>query len=179
MIVPVHTSARERELTAPVALTLPNGRLNPAAIGWARTPLVDTSGIAAARRPFPHQWGRNKRWEYWNVITPTHILALTISSIDYAAVHEAWVFERATERSWGRVATVVPAVVVMTAAVAVADVVAAMPLRPTAATSLQRQLVKHPLSALMPRPLQQRTVPKENKHAATCTQKVPQGTERP
>lgn len=109
MIVPVHTSARERELTAPVALTLPNGRLNPAAIGWARTPLVDTSGIAAARRPFPHQWGRNKRWEYWNVITPTHILALTISSIDYAAVHEAWVFERATERSWGRAATVVPA----------------------------------------------------------------------
>ncbi len=109
MIVPLDTSARERELTAPVALTLPNGRLNPAAIGWARTPLVDTSGIAAARRTFPHQWGRNKRWEYWNVITPTHILALTISSIDYAAVHEAWVFERATERSWGRAATVVPA----------------------------------------------------------------------
>ncbi|WP_454261340.1 hypothetical protein [Pseudoxanthomonas mexicana] len=35
----------ERELTAPVSLTLANGRLNPAASGFARSPLVDTSGI--------------------------------------------------------------------------------------------------------------------------------------
>ena len=93
----------ERELTAPVSLTLPNGRLNPAAVGFARSPLVDTSGIGGR-----HGWGRNKRWEYWNVITPTHIVALTISSLDYAAVHEVWVFERASERSWGRGATVIP-----------------------------------------------------------------------
>jgi hypothetical protein len=92
----------ERELTADVALTLPNGRLNPEAVGFARRPIVDTGGIPAG-------WGRNKRWEYWNVITPTHILALTVSSIDYAAVHEVWVFERATERSWGKAVTVLPA----------------------------------------------------------------------
>ena len=85
----------ERELTAPVSLTLPNGRLNPAAVGFARSPLVDTSGIGGR-----HGWGRNKRWEYWNVITPTHIMALTISSLGYAAVHEVWIFERATERTW-------------------------------------------------------------------------------
>ena len=35
----------ERELTSPVPLTLPNGALNPDAIGWARQPLIDTSGI--------------------------------------------------------------------------------------------------------------------------------------
>ena len=35
--------------------------------------------------------GRNKRWEYWNVMTPQHIVALTVSSLDYAAVHEVWV----------------------------------------------------------------------------------------
>ena len=91
----------ERELTAPVSLTLPNGRVNPDAIGWARRPLVDTSGIGRGR-------GRNKRWEYWGVTTPTHLLALTVSSIDYAAVHEVWVFDRATEKSWDQGATVIP-----------------------------------------------------------------------
>jgi hypothetical protein len=93
----------ERELTEPVSLTLPNGRLNHAAMGWARQPIVDTSGIGG------RHWGRNKRWEYWNVATPTHILALTVSSIDYAAVHEVWVFDRATEREWHAAATVLPA----------------------------------------------------------------------
>jgi len=94
----------ERELTSPVSLTLENGRLNPDAIGFARTPLVRTDGIDGRR-----SWGRNKRWEYWNVITPTHIVALTVSSLDYAAVHEVWVFERATQRTWGSSATVLPA----------------------------------------------------------------------
>ncbi|WP_203580094.1 DUF2804 domain-containing protein [Microbacterium hibisci] len=99
---PADAGRRERELTAPVSLTLPNGRLDPDAIGFARRPLVDTSGIGRGL-------GRNKRWEYWNVTTPTHILALTVSSLDYAAVHEVWVFDRATERSWGTSATVLPA----------------------------------------------------------------------
>ena len=87
----------ERELTAPASLTLPNGKLNREAVGWMRQPLLDTSGIGNGRF-----WGRNKRWEYWNVITPTHILALTVSSIDYAAVHEVWVFDRASERVWSK-----------------------------------------------------------------------------
>lgn len=94
----------ERELTETVSLTAGDGRvLNLDAVGWARRPLVDTSRLA--RRDV----GRNKRWEYWNVTTPTHILALTVSSLDYAAVHEVWVFDRLTERSWGRTATVLPA----------------------------------------------------------------------
>ncbi|WP_022917514.1 DUF2804 domain-containing protein [Ruania albidiflava] len=92
---------RERELTEEVSLTLPDGRLNRGAIGWARQPLVDTAGIGRGR-------GRNKRWEYWGVVTPTHLLGLTVSHIDYAAVHELWLLERATERSWGQSATVVP-----------------------------------------------------------------------
>ena len=103
----------ERELIEPVSLTLPTGRLDPAAIGFARTSLVDTSGIAARRGPGraapPRAWGRNKRWEYWNVITPTHIVALTISSLDYAAVHEVWIFDREAGRSRGANATVLPA----------------------------------------------------------------------
>lgn len=94
----------ERELTERVSLTRPDGRLNPDAVGFARRPLVDTARVDGR-----HGWGRTKRWEYWNVLTPTHILALTVSSLDYAAVHEVWVFDRATRRSWGRTVTVVPA----------------------------------------------------------------------
>jgi len=94
----------ERELLTAVTLTLPDGSLNPDAVGWARRPLVDTSGIGGTRG-----WPRNKRWEYWNVVTPTHVLAATVSLIDYAAVHEIWVLDRATERTWGKAATVLPA----------------------------------------------------------------------
>src|SRR5690606_2752166 len=99
--LPMNHEIDERELTAEVSLTLADGRLNPDAVGWAREPLVDTRGIARGR-------GRNKRWEYWNVTTPSHIVGLTVSSIDYAAVHEVWVFDRATQRSWHRSATVLP-----------------------------------------------------------------------
>ena len=96
----------ESELTARVPLTGPDGRLNPEAVGWARRPIVDTAGLLLG----PHRtWGRTKRWEYWNVITPSHILALTVSDIDYAAVHEVWVFDRPTGAEWGRAATVLPA----------------------------------------------------------------------
>jgi hypothetical protein len=84
-----HTT-HERELTAAVPLCLPNGRLNPAAVGWARHPLVDTDGIG--RGGFG--WGRNKRWEYWAVTTPTHIIAITVSSLDYASLHQLWVKDR-------------------------------------------------------------------------------------
>lgn len=84
----------EREITQTTPLTLPNGRLNPGAVGWMREPLVSTEGIDGRR-----SWGRNKRWEYWNVVTPTHILALTVSSLDYAGVHEVWIFDRHTEKT--------------------------------------------------------------------------------
>lgn len=93
----------ERELTETVSLTSGDGRvLNRDAVGWARSPLVDASRLT--RRA----WGRNKRWEYWNVTTPTHILALTISSLDYAAVHEVWVFDRVSQRTWGGSETAIP-----------------------------------------------------------------------
>ncbi len=48
----------EREITEPVDLCLPDGRLNPDAVGWTRTPLHTTNLWG---------WGRAKRWEYWNV----------------------------------------------------------------------------------------------------------------
>ncbi|MRJ75430.1 DUF2804 family protein [Aeromicrobium sp. SMF47] len=90
----------EHELTERVSLTGPDGRLNRAAVGWARQPLVDTPGIGGRV-----SWGRNKRWEYWNVMTPTHVIALTVSSLDYAAVHEVWVLDRASGEAVKHAAT--------------------------------------------------------------------------
>lgn len=100
-----------RELTAPVPLTGPDGTLNPDAVGWARHPLVETGGIGRRVNDTGRvvSWGRNKRWEYWNIITPTHVLAATVSSIDYAAVHEVWVLERPTRFEIAKAATVIPA----------------------------------------------------------------------
>lgn len=93
------------ELTERVSLTRPDGRLNHRAVGWARQPLIDTDGIGRDGKRF---FGRNKRWEYWCVTTPDHLMALTVSSVDYAAVHEVWVYERAAQKSCGAAATVIP-----------------------------------------------------------------------
>ncbi|MEV4560246.1 DUF2804 domain-containing protein [Kitasatospora sp. NPDC049285] len=67
-------ATREREITAPVELCRPDGRLDPAAVGWSRTPL---------HRGNLRGWGRTKRWEYWCVTTPTHLIALTVSDLDF------------------------------------------------------------------------------------------------
>lgn len=84
------TRVTEREITRPVSLTLEGGRLNPDAVGWTRTPLHDTDGIGRGRLGL----GRNKRWEYWALTTPTHVVAMTVSNIDYAAVNGIWVLDR-------------------------------------------------------------------------------------
>lgn len=85
-------NAPDREITAPVALLSPGGLQNPDAIGWARTPLIDTDAVGRGIRG----WGRTKRWEYWAVTTPTHIVALTIGALDYANVRGVWVLDRAS-----------------------------------------------------------------------------------
>jgi hypothetical protein len=80
----------EREITAEVELCRPDGTLNPDAVGWTRHPLHDTSRIGRGRRG----WGRAKRWEYWAVTTPTHLVGVTVSSLDYAGVYAVWVHDR-------------------------------------------------------------------------------------
>lgn len=97
----------ERELTEPVSLVLPGGELNPDAVGWTRYPLHDTSGIGAKNGFLRDVWGRNKRWEYWLVMTPTHLFSLTVSDVDYASSHSVWVYEIATGRRLD-VAAIVP-----------------------------------------------------------------------
>ncbi len=81
----------EREITEPVDLCLPDGRLNPDAVGWSRTPL---------HRANLRGWGRAKRWEYWGVVTPRLCLGVVASSLDYAGVCSVWVLDRETGRTW-------------------------------------------------------------------------------
>ena len=71
-----------REITEPVDLCDPRGRLNPDAVGWTRHPL---------HRANLRGRGRNKRWEYWAVAAPTHVLAVTVSDLDYAGLHAVYV----------------------------------------------------------------------------------------
>ncbi|MCL4266066.1 MAG: DUF2804 family protein [Anaerolineae bacterium] len=68
----------ERELTAPVDLCLPNGRLNPAAVGWSRHPFH--------RCNLRGRWPRKKRWNYWAITTESHLFSATISHLDYAGL---------------------------------------------------------------------------------------------
>jgi len=85
------------EITAPVDLCDSRGRLAAAAVGWSRTPL---------HRPNLRGWGRTKRWEYWGLVTDTHVVGLTISSLDYAGVEALYVLDRRTGREHVHEATV-------------------------------------------------------------------------
>ena len=86
------TLTHEREITEPVSLTLPNGRLNPDAVGWTRHPMHDTSGIGRGATGR----GRNKRWEYWGFTSPDLIVAVTVAMLDYATLSQVWVLDRRT-----------------------------------------------------------------------------------
>ncbi|MDN5788124.1 DUF2804 domain-containing protein [Pseudorhodobacter sp.] len=70
----VKTAAKEPEITSEVDLCKADGRLNPAAVGWSRWPLI---------RANLQGWGRNKRFEYWCISTPDLIVALNVSHSDY------------------------------------------------------------------------------------------------
>lgn len=68
----------ERELTAPIDLCLPDGRLNPSAVGWSRAPMH--------RCNLRGRWPRKKRWNYWAITTESHLFSATISHLDYVGL---------------------------------------------------------------------------------------------
>src|SRR5262249_53399625 len=67
----------EREVTERTDLCDARGRLNPAAVGWSRTPLVRANLVG--------HWPRKKRWNFWNWISPQFVFSVTLADIDYAA----------------------------------------------------------------------------------------------
>ncbi|MFI0433312.1 MAG: DUF2804 domain-containing protein [Candidatus Nanopelagicales bacterium] len=82
----------EKELTEPVDLCRPDGRLNPQAVGWCRSPVI-TANLTRN--------SRNKRWEYWAVQQADMVFAMTISDLGYAGLHSAWFLDPAgREHAW-------------------------------------------------------------------------------
>jgi hypothetical protein len=84
----------ERELTAAVDLCTPDGRLDPAAVGWSRSPVH--------RCRLPGSWGRRKRWDFWAVTAPGHVLQLTYADVDYLGLVDAWFCDLAAGRVFAR-----------------------------------------------------------------------------
>jgi len=81
-----------KELSSAVELALDDGRINPAAVGWARRGAHTThnlpSGLRAAAELF-----RTKRWEYWGITGPDLVLGLTVANIGYAAVLQVYIHQ--------------------------------------------------------------------------------------
>ena len=83
-------STTEKELTQPVNLCLPNGSLNPDAIGWSRNP-IQTCNLSG--HPL-----RKKQWNYWCVTSPTHLFSITLSNIDYMGLAFAYSLDFKTKK---------------------------------------------------------------------------------
>lgn len=65
----------EPELTEPVELCDYGGNLNPHAVGWSRRPLHNCN--------LKGHWLRKKRWNYWAIVSSSHLFSVTLSNIDY------------------------------------------------------------------------------------------------
>lgn len=78
----------QREITADVDLVTPDGRLNPDAVGWSRRP----RHLARFRSPDL----RSKRWEWWGVVTPRHIVGVTVADARYVGLATIHVLDRRT-----------------------------------------------------------------------------------
>ncbi len=66
---------REPELTQPANLCDSRGNLNRDAVGWSRHPLHHCN--------LRGHWPRKKRWNYWAIVSPTHLFSVTLSDVDY------------------------------------------------------------------------------------------------
>ncbi len=77
-------TTHERELTEPVDLCTPEGaRLNPDARGWSRRPLhrANLGGGGA---------GRNKRWDYWAILSDDVVVSSVYSDIDVLGLADVY-----------------------------------------------------------------------------------------
>lgn len=76
------------EITADVDLVLPTGRLNPSAVGWSRTP----HHVASFKKPDL----RSKKWEWWAIVTPRHVIGFTVADARYAGLVNLHILDRHT-----------------------------------------------------------------------------------
>ena len=95
----------ERELLAPTDLCDAHGRLDPAAVGWSRQPLV--------RANLRGHWPRKKRWNFWNWISPRFVFSVTLADIDYAAFCQVTFIDFESGRSLGGMAFTRPGAIAL------------------------------------------------------------------
>jgi hypothetical protein len=86
------TAYVEREVTAAVDLCDAGGRLAPAAVGFARQPLV--------RANLSGHWPRKKKWNFWNWIGPECVFSVTLADIDYASFCAFTLLDFASGETW-------------------------------------------------------------------------------
>lgn len=76
-------ATHEREITGPVDLCLPNGRiLDLAARGWSRRPWH--------RANLRGRWGRTKRWDYWAILSDEVAVSVTYADLDLVGIVDIW-----------------------------------------------------------------------------------------
>jgi hypothetical protein len=95
----------ERELTVATDLCDARGRLDPAAVGWSRQPLV--------RANLRGHWPRKKRWNFWNWIGPRFVFSVTLADIDYAAFCQTTFIDFETKRALAGMAFARPGRIVL------------------------------------------------------------------
>ncbi len=78
-------TTHEPERTDPVALCLPNGHLNPVAVGWSRRPIQHCA--------LPGRWGRRKRWDYWCITAEPLVVQFTMANLDLLRLGTVAVFD--------------------------------------------------------------------------------------
>ena len=86
----MNTKNQEPELTEPVNLCDAKGNLNPDAIGWSRHPLHHCN--------LKGHWLRKKQWNYWAVVSPTHLFSVTLSDVDYLGLPFVYVLDFETKK---------------------------------------------------------------------------------
>jgi len=90
----------EPELTAPVPLCGPNGRLNRGAVGWSRHPLHTCN--------LPPSLARKKKWNYWAVTSNDLLFSATIADVDRLQLGGAYIYHRRTQRHIDKSVVVAP-----------------------------------------------------------------------
>ena len=80
----------EPELFEPIDLCDGHGRLNPEAIGWSRHPLHHCN--------LQGHWPRKKRWNYWAVVSSTHLFSVTLSNVDYLGLPFIYILDFENKR---------------------------------------------------------------------------------
>ena len=84
------TTTPEPELTDPIGLCGPDGRLNPGAVAWSRHPL-HTCNLGP-------QLERKKKWNYWAVTCEDFLFSATIADVERLQVAGTYLYHRATGR---------------------------------------------------------------------------------